>query len=170
MMAYLAFTPAAALSMPWTFITSVFMHGGIAHLFFNMFALFMFGPLLEQKIGSKRFLGLYLATGVIGNLGYLAYAYTMGNPLIPGVGASGAIYGLLGALAVLEPNLTIIAYPFFIPLPLWMAAIGWVVFEFAFLGAADLVGRAAHLAGIVAGAAYGQFLKKKAEAEWSSWE
>jgi len=164
MMALFAFTPASALYMPWTLLTSVFMHGGVAHLFFNMFALLMFGPLLEQKLGSKRFLALYIAAGVVGNIGYLIYAYTMGSPIVPGIGASGAIYGALGALAVLEPNLTVFAYPFFIPLPLWMAAIGWIFFEFAFLGSADLVGRAAHLGGIFLGLAYAFFLKRKADA------
>lgn len=163
-MAWLAFTPATALTMPWTFITSIFMHGGVEHIFFNMFALMMFGPLLEQKLGSKRFLGLFLVAGIVGNLGYLLYAFTMGSPTIPGIGASGSIYGVMGALAVLEPNLTVFAYPFFIPLPLWMASIGWIFFEFVFLGAADLVGRAAHLGGIFLGIAYAYFLKRQSDA------
>ena len=169
MMALFAFTPSAALAMPWTLVTSVFMHGGLDHIFFNMFALIMFGPLLEQKLGSKRFLALYIAAGIVGNIGYWIYAYTLGNPAVPGIGASGAIYGALGALAVLEPNLTVFAYPFFIPLPLWMAAIGWIFFEFIFLGSADLVGRAAHLGGIFLGIAYAYFLKRKADAA-AYWE
>ncbi len=156
-----AFTPSTALFMPWTFITSVFMHAGLFHLFLNMFALFMFGPVLEHRMGSKKFLYLFLAAGIVGNIGYFLYAYTIGDPAVPGIGASGAIYGVLGALAVLEPNLPVFAYPFFLPVPLWIAAIGWIFIEFVSIGAPDLVGRAAHLGGIFLGIAYAYALKKK---------
>ncbi|MCX6767680.1 MAG: rhomboid family intramembrane serine protease [Candidatus Micrarchaeota archaeon] len=161
--ALFAFTPAAAIYMPWTFITSVFLHGGYAHLFFNMFALLMFGPLLEQKMGSKRFLWLYLGAGVIGSICYLIYAYTLGDPTVAALGASGAIFGVLGALAVLEPNLTVYSYPIFLPLPLWMAAIGWILLELVLLPAQDFIARAAHLGGIFLGIAYAYQLKKKAK-------
>ena len=130
----------------------------------------MFGPFLEQKIGGKKFLGLYFATGIAGNAGYFVYAYVLGNPAIPAVGASGAIYGVLGALAVLEPNLTVFAAPFFLPLPLWLAAIGWVLTEFAFLGAPDLVGRAAHLAGLFLGVACALFLRSKSVQALEQWD
>ena len=57
------FNPAAVATQPWGFFTSMFLHGGLAHLFFNGFALLMFGPFLEQRIGSRKFLELFLAAG-----------------------------------------------------------------------------------------------------------
>ena len=100
---YLAFVPANALAMPWTIVTSMFLHSGALHLFFNMWALFIFGPVLERVIGGKRLLALYLVAGIIGNVGFSLF-YPSATA---GVGASGAIYGLVGALAVLLPVLLV---------------------------------------------------------------
>lgn len=154
-----AFTPNLAFSQPWTFITAMFLHGGIVHLFFNMFTLYMFGPLLEYKIGPKKFLALYFATGILGNIGYMLLSP---DQSIPGLGASGAIYGLLGALAVLEPNIGVYMF-FFTPLPLWMAAIIWAGINFVgtVFDLAGGIGYSAHLAGLFAGAIYGHFERKK---------
>ncbi|MFA6329223.1 MAG: rhomboid family intramembrane serine protease [Candidatus Micrarchaeia archaeon] len=153
-----AVTPALVLSQPWTLVTAIFMHGDWTHLFFNMFALYMFGPYLEYKIGGKRFLGLFFATGIIGNIGY---ALLSPSAFIPGLGASGAIYGIMGALAILEPNLEV--YLFFItPLPLWMVMFFWTLVSlWGTLSLAGGIGYSAHLAGVVAGGAYAYWLKKK---------
>ena len=62
----LMFVPALILSRPWTIVTYMFLHGSPGHIFFNMLALYFFGPRLEARIGSRRFLGLYLASGVMG--------------------------------------------------------------------------------------------------------
>jgi len=153
-----AVTPSLVLSQPWTLVSAMFMHGDWTHLFFNMFALYMFGPYLEYKIGGKRFLGLYFATGIIGNIGY---ALLSPSAFIPGLGASGAIYGIMGALAILEPNLEV--YLFFItPLPLWMVMFFWTLVSlWGTLSLAGGIGYSAHLAGVVAGGAYAYWLKKK---------
>jgi len=82
----------------WRLITSTFLHAGILHIGFNMFALFWFGRLLEQLIGSWRYLLLYFASGLAGSAGALWFS----PPNAPTVGASGAIFGVLGALLVLE--------------------------------------------------------------------
>jgi len=153
-----AFTPALAWQQPWTFVTAAFLHAGIMHLFFNMFALLMFGPLLEFKLGSNKFLGLYLAGGILGNIGYML---TAADPSIPGLGASGAIYTILGAMAVFEPNM--IVFVGFLPLPMYLAGVFWFVTEFAFLGAGDFIARGAHLAGLALGVAYAFYYKKKLE-------
>jgi membrane associated rhomboid family serine protease len=92
-------TPAGVANGEWwRLITSTFMHGGILHIAFNMFALYWFGRLLEELIGSWRYLLLYLACGLAGSAG----ALWLTAPNAPTVGASGAIFGVLGALLVLE--------------------------------------------------------------------
>lgn len=97
----------------WTFLTSMFMHAGFAHLFFNMFSLFFIGTVVERIIGRKRYLWFYLASGIFAGLFFAALSFNFGNseigarifgdPSILGVGASGAIFGLVGLLAVLIP-------------------------------------------------------------------
>ena len=86
---------------PWRMLTSVLMHGGILHLLFNMYALFIFGQLLEQMLGRGRYLALYLLAGVGGSVGVDLLA----SPLQPVVGASGAIFGLMGAFFVIQRRL-----------------------------------------------------------------
>lgn len=153
-----AVTPSLVLSQPWTLVTAIFMHGDLSHIFFNMFALYMFGPYLEYKIGGKRFLGLYFATGIIGNIGY---ALLSPSAFIPGLGASGAIYGVMGALAILEPNMEVFLF-FITPLPLWMVMFFWTLVSlWGTLSLAGGIGYSAHLAGVVAGGAYAYWLKKK---------
>ncbi|MEK6912816.1 MAG: rhomboid family intramembrane serine protease [Nanoarchaeota archaeon] len=97
----------------WTFITSMFMHGNLAHLFFNMFSLAFIGSFVEKIIGRKRFISFYLISGLFAGIVFVALSGLFGNsilgakifgdPNISGVGASGAIFGLLGLLAVLVP-------------------------------------------------------------------
>ena len=153
-----AITPSLLISQPWTLVTAIFMHGDLTHLFFNMFALYMFGPYLEYKIGGKRFLGLYFATGIIGNIGY---ALLSPSAFIPGLGASGAIYGVMGALAILEPNMEVFLF-FITPMPLWMVMFFWTLVSlWGTLSLAGGIGYSAHLAGVVAGGAYAYWLKKK---------
>ena len=66
--------PSTVFSQPWTVFTSMFLHGGPTHLLFNMFALLIFGPVLESRIGQNRFLGLYIASGILGSVGYIVTA------------------------------------------------------------------------------------------------
>lgn len=153
---YLAFSKATTFSMPWTWVTTLFLHGGFVHLFFNMWALFLFGPLLEARIGEKYFLIIYFVAGILGNLGFLLTAPT---PLTAGIGASGAIFGIIGTLAMLAPNLLVLV--FFAPMPLWLASIFWVVTELAASGSLDNVAHFAHVFGIVVGFAAGWLIKRE---------
>ena len=89
--------PFVAAGDYWRLLTSAFLHYGPFHLLLNMLALWWFGSLLEQRIGSGRFLLLYLASGLAGSAGAL-----IASPLNPTVGASGAIFGVLGAGLVME--------------------------------------------------------------------
>ncbi|ULQ55351.1 rhomboid family intramembrane serine protease [Flavihumibacter rivuli] len=95
----------------WQLVTHMFMHGGIFHIFFNMFALYMFGAMLEQLWGSKRFFNFYMICGIVAGLAQLF----IDPDFDLAVGASGAIMGLLAAFAYLFPNTPL--YIMFIPVP-----------------------------------------------------
>ena len=84
----------------WMVVTYMFLHGGFWHIFFNMLVLWMFGTVLEREWGSREFLKYYLLTGIGGGLSYALFNI---HSDVPTVGASGAIYGLLAAYAVLSP-------------------------------------------------------------------
>jgi len=113
---YLALQPASILHGKhlWTLVTHMFMHANIFHLFFNMFSLYFIGTFLERIIGRKRFLLFYLISGIAAGVFFTLLAGFLGagvigsrifgSPLVSGVGASGAIFGLLGILAVLVPR------------------------------------------------------------------
>lgn len=112
---YLALQPRALFEnyYAWTLITSMFMHAGVAHLFFNMFSLYFIGGFVEKIIGRKRFLWFYIISGIFAGLffsvlsyffGYGIGAKIFGSPDLLAVGASGAIFGLLGLLAVITPR------------------------------------------------------------------
>ena len=152
---YLAFFPALVLEYPWMFITSIFLHADLSHLFFNMMALFFFGTYLERMIGRKSFLVLFLVSGVIGNLGYL---FTASDPLTPAIGASGAIYGVVGTLAVLAPLMMIFIYGI-IPLPMFVTAILWTLLDLVGLFTPSGIAHGAHLGGMVVGVIYGLYLR-----------
>ncbi len=153
---YFSFTPNLALERPWTFITSIFLHANFTHLFFNMFALFMFGLFLEGRIGSKHYLILFFLAGIAGSIGYMI---TAGNPSIPAIGASGAIYGILGTSAVLMPRM--IVWVSGIPMPMIVAAGFWVALEIlgVFVPRGNIAS-AAHLGGIIIGFIYGFYIRR----------
>jgi membrane associated rhomboid family serine protease len=145
-------------TMPWMFVTSIFMHGGFEHIFFNMLMLFMFGVTLERMIGGKWFLFVFLTAGIVGNLGYLGYCMATGNP-DPAIGASGAIYGVFACLTVLAPQIRVYLF-FFIPLRIVHALILFAAIDILFFSANDNVAHAAHLAGLVVGLAFAFYIKK----------
>lgn len=91
----------------WSLLTSMFLHGSFFHLFANMFSLFFIGNFLERIIGKKRFFLVYLIAGLFGGVFYICAAMVLGNIDVPAVGASGAIFGLIGVLAFLVPNFRI---------------------------------------------------------------
>ncbi|MBD3247369.1 rhomboid family intramembrane serine protease [Candidatus Pacearchaeota archaeon] len=100
-----ALTPAFVLSGQkiWTLVTSIFMHGSFFHIFANMFSLFFIGSFLERIIGKKRFFWTYIIAGLVGGLFFIASGLIFNDLNTPAVGASGAIFGLLGVLAVVVP-------------------------------------------------------------------
>lgn len=152
--------PSRALSEPWLFFTSMFLHGGIKHLFFNGYALFLFGTILESRISKREFLIVYLGAGLIGGLVYYL-TYVLGIiESVPALGASAAIYGVLGAVAMLLPNLRIFLW--FFPMRMREAVVFWVIIEF--LGTFDTnsgIASAGHLGGLIFGLFYAYFFLKQ---------
>ena len=152
---YLAFFPAVAFQAPWMFITSIFLHANFEHLFFNMIALFFFGSSLENRIGKRLFFLLFFISGIVGNIGYFI---TTTNPSTPAIGASGAVYGIMGALATLAPFMMVYIYGF-LPLPMIAAAILWAVMDLAGLFTPSGIAHGAHLGGMFFGVAFGLYYR-----------
>jgi membrane associated rhomboid family serine protease len=136
----------------WQFLTAMFLHGDFWHILFNMLGLYFFGPELELIWGKKRFLKVYLGIGILSFL--FAYLINIYSP-IPTIGASGAVYGILGAYAALYPDRQIILYIF----PVKVKYFVLIVFITSFLGLTGLEGGggvsyAAHFAGILLGVGF----------------
>ena len=93
------FTPASMFARPWTLVTYMFLHNGIGHIFFNMIGLYFFGPRVEQRMGSNRFIALYLISGVVGAL--FSFMFARYGAVL---GASGAVLGVLMAFARFWPR------------------------------------------------------------------
>ena len=134
------------------FFTYMFLHGNFFHLFWNMFILWMFGSDLEREWGAKEFLFFYLLTGVgAGLLNFLA----MLNSMIPTIGASGAIYGLLAAFGMLFPNRLIYIYFLFpVKAKYFVLFIGFITFTSAFSYSDSNIAHFAHLGGMLFGYLY----------------
>jgi len=137
----------------WQFVTYIFLHGGIFHIFLNMLGLFFFGPDTERAIGSPRFAVLYLACGILGGLGWLLFTANQAAGFC--IGASGAVFGILGAFAALFPERPITILVFFV-LPVTMKArslaIALAVFSLlATISQPGNIAYAAHLIGGLAG-------------------
>jgi membrane associated rhomboid family serine protease len=146
----LAFVPAEILLRPWTPFTYMFVHASFFHLFFNMLALFFFGPPLEERWGGPEFLKFYLITGFSG----AALSLLFPNQAI--VGASGAIYGIMVAFAINWPDNPIYIWGIFPIKAKWLVG-GLVAFSlFASVGGGTGSGIAhlAHLGGALAAFLY----------------
>ena len=165
LMNYISFKPSDFIQGKnlWTLLTSMFMHGGVAHLFANMFSLLFLGSFLERLIGSKRFIGVYFISGIIASLFYALFAYAFNlDPTIAAVGASGAIFGVAGMLAVLTPRMPV--YIMFIPIamPMWFGVILILIVLWLLSASIGLpIGNAAHLGGLLTGMAYAFYLRNK---------
>lgn len=135
-------------------VTYMFMHAGFMHLFFNMFALWMFGRLLEQVWGWKKFLLYYMVCGI--GAGLTQEIGQMLGLIYPGamtIGASGAVYGILLAFGMTFPNEKLFIIPIPVPIKAKYFVMGYVVIELIEgFGASDGVAHWAHLGGMLFGA------------------
>jgi len=148
-------------TQPWQFVTSVFLHSNLSHIFWNMFILFMFGRVLERVIGRSYYITIFLLAGIAGNIGYLIFC-NLTDTFYYSLGASGAIYGVFACLAILQPNMKIY-FMFFIPMKIIYALALFAVVDIVFMNAADNVVHSAHLAGLVVGLAFAFYLKREME-------
>src|SRR6267142_3269732 len=150
-----------------TLITSMFMHGGIAHIFGNMLFLFIFGDNIEDRVGHIRYLIFYLVCGVLAGLAHVFSTVifagdSVGSLLVPSLGASGAISGVLGGYILLFPTrrVTVLLSYFVTQVPAFIAIGLWFVFQLisglGVLGSGAQQGGvayAAHIGGFIAGLA-----------------
>ncbi len=135
---------------PWTLVTSMFVHAGIWHILMNMLMLYFFGQYVLGLLGENRFLFIYFAGGLAGSL-----LYVLVGPDNPVVGASGALYAVMGTLAVMRPRIKVLVF-FMIPVDLWLLVV---------VGAVMIrppgVAWQAHLGGLALGLATGFYFRKK---------
>jgi membrane associated rhomboid family serine protease len=141
----------------WQLVTSAFLHDpdSIAHLLLNMFALFKFGRDVERGLGTRRFVALYAASVVAGSLTQLAVVTaSIDQGIAPTVGASGGVFGVLLAYAVMFPKRRLVVFPIFIPLPAWFVVAAYGVIELAngVVGTQQGVAHFAHIGGMLGAA------------------
>lgn len=140
-----------------TLLTSMFMHGGIAHLLGNLWFLWIFGDNIENDLGKVRYLAFYLVCGFLASM---THVLLNANSQIPSLGASGAISGVMGGYLVMHANrrVTVLMFRFVTQVPGYVAVGLWFVFQvisgLGLLGGADQgVAFGAHIGGFIAGAA-----------------
>ncbi|HEY3935381.1 MAG TPA: rhomboid family intramembrane serine protease [Gemmatimonadales bacterium] len=150
----LAFDPGLAPHRPWTFVTYMFLHGGLWHLAANSLALFVFGPTVERRLGSPTFIVYYLYCGIGAAIFALALE-AVGVNVGSFIGASGAIIGVAYAFARMVPDAPLMVFP--IPVPIrakWVIALlaGYDTVGLFFLH--DGIAHGAHLGGLASGIFY----------------
>ncbi|MBM4454371.1 MAG: rhomboid family intramembrane serine protease [Chloroflexi bacterium] len=155
----LGFQPASFLARPWTIVTNLFTHYGIWHILANMITLYFFGRFLCGLVGNLLFFIIYFAGGLLGN----ALFMVLGNPYSIAIGASGSVFALGGALAVLTPRLRVIVFPIPVPMPLWVAVVG----GFFIMSFVPGIAWQGHLGGLIAGLLAGLILRRRVRTPFS---
>lgn len=160
--ALLALWPMGILSQPWGVVTYMFVHANFWHLFFNMLAIFFFGPRLEMQLGGKSFLKLYFLSG----LGGAAFSFLFA-PHAAVVGASGAVFGVLLGFAYFWPKAPIYIWGVLPVQARWLVIILAVVSLYAGIsGSGTGIAHFAHLGGFAAGYAYLRWQRRKYFQQW----
>lgn len=156
----------------WTLITSVFSHNMFFHIFINMYVFFGFGTVLENELGSRKFLNFYLMAGIISSISHITVStYLMGQPELPALGASGAVAGTILLFSLMNPQERILLLGI-IPMPAIGAAILFVGIDLWGLvaqtrGGTLPIGHGAHLGGAFYGLIYYfAFIKKRRGYKW----
>jgi rhomboid family protein len=146
---WFAFQPGRLLARPWGVVTYMFVHGGFMHLFFNMLALFFFGPALEVRWGSREFFKYYMIAG----LGGVAMSFLFAPQAV--IGASAAVYGVMLAFAMNWPNTPIYIWGIFPVQAKWLVGFLFLASVLsAFSGGGGGVAHFAHLGGLLTGFLY----------------
>ena len=150
---FLGLTPALLSQQPWTIISSMFVHGSFFHIIFNMIALYFLGSFLIRAVGERSFLAVFFLGGLAGNILFVLLT----NPFSTGIGASGGIFALAGALAVMVPRVPVLIIPIPVPMPLWIAIIILVFISFLF----SWIAWQAHVGGLLLGLVAGLIFKRR---------
>lgn len=151
--------PALLLTQPWRAFTYMFLHAGFTHLFFNMLALYFFGPQLEIRLGGRRFITLYLVSGLGGAV------LSLLTPFAPIVGASGAVFGVMLGYARYWPRAKVYLYGIFGVEARWLIVFMVVMSLMGgFGGAQPGVAHFAHLGGFAGGYLYLKWAEKNSPA------
>jgi membrane associated rhomboid family serine protease len=148
----LGLTPYKLSQQPWTIISSMFVHGNIWHILLNMISLYFLGSFFIRAAGERSFLAVFFLGGLAGNALYILLA----PPNVIGIGASGAIFAIGGALAVLVPRVPVYIFFIPVPMPLWVAIM--IFFLFSFL---PRIAWQAHLGGLLLGLIAGFVLRRR---------
>jgi membrane associated rhomboid family serine protease len=142
---------------PWTVVTYMFLHAGFMHFFFNMLALYFFGPRLEMRLGGRRFIGLYLTSGVAGAVMSLV------TPYAAIIGASGAVFGVMLGYAHFWPRDAV--YVFFLPMEArWLVVLMTAMSLFGAWQHQGGIAHFAHLGGFVGGFLYLRWIELRSPA------
>jgi len=150
---FLGLTPALLSEQPWTIISNMFVHAGLSHILFNMISLYFLGSFLLRVVGERSFLAVFFLGGLAGNILFVRLA----DPSWIGVGASGGIFALAGALAIMVPRAPVFIFFIPIPVPLWAAVM--IFFFISFL--IPTIAWQAHLGGLLVGLIAGLFFRKR---------
>ncbi|HQS31357.1 MAG: rhomboid family intramembrane serine protease [Polaromonas sp. 39-63-203] len=144
--------PSSGLFMPWQVLTYAFLHGGLTHLAFNMFGLWMFGGELERVWGPRRLLAFYAVSVLTAAAAQLAVTAVLGSN-VPTIGASGGLFGLLIGFAMVFPRRTITPLLPPIPMPAWLfvTLYGLIELTLGVTGSASGIAHFAHLGGLLGG-------------------
>jgi len=161
----LGLQPISFLQQPWTMITDLFMHGSIWHILFNMITLYFFGTFLIRLVGTRDLLIIYFVGGIVGNIFFMLFALLnlLASPFSIVIGASGAIFALGGALAILTPRLRVFVFPIPVAMPLWVAVLG----GFVILSFMPGVAWQGHLGGLLTGLLAGFLLRRRIRTPYS---
>ena len=151
----LMFVPSEVLVHPWTVVTYMFLHGGFGHIFFNMLALYFFGPPVEQRMGGNRFLTLYLLSGIVGALFSIVLR-------VPVIGASGAVMGVSLAFARFWPRQQILIWGVLPVEARWLVIIYAAIDILGFAGYGTRgIANLAHLGGFAGALLYLLYLERR---------
>ena len=143
---------SALFSNPWTLVTYIFLHGSFSHLYSNMFALAIFGSILEKIVGYKNFLKVFFLTGIFsGALSTFFYTSV--------IGASGSVFGIMGALALLRPKMVVWALG--VPMYMIIAVMAYAVLDLAGIFYPSNIAHIGHLSASAMGILMGIIWKRK---------
>ena len=149
------FTPNQFHNEPWTIVTNMFVHAGLWHILGNMIMLYFFGSYLLGLLGEAKFLIVYFTGGLLGNVLF----WLLGPSYIAAVGASGALFAIMGTMAVMRPRIKVLVW-FLVPVDLWIVALFGAIIIATQITSSTIAWQA-HIGGLILGLVAGLYFRKK---------